>query len=262
MFHLMREQNTAWARTNDPNKPRISLLYRQPINYKSKLEKVNFDNQHKRRQKIFEQFRKRRSELESNKELTLDQIYEIMRKEYDEWKIKIDEELELEASQQPQLTLDDIIDMEQEIYDETSQFWDENERRFAEELDLEEHQKASEVLVDIDMLYDECNEGYHRPSTPQWPFWSNTIEMINNFVICQTDDWFHLNLVKIPDEFDLAQFCSSIASLCSEHNAEVEDEEDRWNTFKPETSLTSIWTSNDTVVIKCLTCNFTEFCEI
>lgn len=227
-----------------------------------------------RRQEIFKEFRRRKLELESNKDLEAEQIHEILRREFidrlnDRWS-----EEEAEAEGMP--TLDDLLEMEREqMYANHPYLYDEGV-----------YEQLNGVDIDVYQGFEELQEGYKQDKTatsgdcamceteigspyleksiskPCCPICSNTINLNGSIITWESDHWINLNLIHQRDDFTLEYFTNAWQDLFEEHNAEVEDEEDGCSKFEPMISVGTIVAQNDSIVINWNNCNFLEFIEL
>ena len=151
----MLKKNTACARTNDPNRPRVSLFAQNPSNIKQRIEQIMVSRQHERRQMMFERFRKRRMGLQKNKELTEDQIYEIIRKEYEEWRVKIQKEEDMESEKVPEFSIEEMIEMDkefqQEQYLQEYEYFEKMNQEHQDMLPYEQSDEEMEYLTQEDL---------------------------------------------------------------------------------------------------------------
>ena len=151
----MLKKNTACARTNDPNRPRVSLFAQNPSYIKQRIEQIMVSRQDERRQMMFERFRKRRMGLQKNKELTEDQIYEIIRKEYEEWRVKIQKEEDMESEKVPEFSIEEMIEMDkefqQEQYLQEYEYFEKMNQEHQDMLPYEQSDEEMEYLTQEDL---------------------------------------------------------------------------------------------------------------
>ena len=104
---------------------------------------------------MFERFRKRRMGLQKNKELTEDQIYEIIRKEYEEWRVKIQKEEDMESEKVPEFSIEEMIEMDkefqQEQYLQEYEYFEKMNQEHQDMLPYEQSDEEMEYLTQEDL---------------------------------------------------------------------------------------------------------------